>query len=55
LPLGSGDQKMIDPFTAFALAQGAVAGIKKQLLLVRTSTASIKNSAVFTKQPTQFT
>jgi hypothetical protein len=46
---------MIDPFTAFALAQGAVAGIKKQLLLVRTSTASIKNSAVFTKQPTQFT
>jgi hypothetical protein len=45
---------MIDPFTAFALAQGAVAGIKKQLLLVRISTAYIKNSAVFIKQRTQF-
>jgi len=46
---------MLDPFTAFALAQGAVAGIKKQLLLVRTSIASIKNSAVFIKQRTRFT
>jgi hypothetical protein len=46
---------MIDPFTAFALAQGAVAGIKKQLLLVRISMASIRNSAVFTKQRTKFT
>jgi len=45
---------MIDPFTAFAMAQGAVAGIKKQSLLVRTSTAYIKNSAVFIKQQTQF-
>jgi hypothetical protein len=46
---------MIDPFTAFAMAQGAVTGIKKQLLLVRISTAYIKNSAVFTKQRTRFT
>jgi hypothetical protein len=45
---------MIDPFTAFAMAQGAVAGIKKQSLLVRTSTVYIKNSAVFTKQQIQF-
>jgi hypothetical protein len=52
--VGSGEQKMIDPFTAFAMAQGAVAGIKKQLLLVRTSTAYIKNSAVFIKQRTRF-
>jgi hypothetical protein len=46
---------MLDPFTAFALAQGAVAGIKKQSLLVRMSTAYIKNSAVFTKQRILFT
>jgi hypothetical protein len=45
---------MIDPFTAFAMAQGAVAGIKKQLLLAKISTASIKNSAVFTKQRTRY-
>jgi hypothetical protein len=46
---------MIDPFTAFAMAQGAVAGIKKQLLLVKISTVYIKNSAVFIKQQTRFT
>jgi hypothetical protein len=46
---------MIDPFTAFAMAQGAVAGIKKQLPLAKTSTAYIKNSAVFTKRQTQYT
>ena len=46
---------MIDPFTAFAMAQGAVAGIKKQLLLVRISTAYTKNLAVFIKQRTLFT
>jgi len=46
---------MIDPFTAFAMAQGAVAGIKKPSLLVRTSTAYTKNSAVFIKQQTRFT
>jgi hypothetical protein len=46
---------MIDPFTAFAMAQGAVAGIKKQSLLVRTSTVYIKNSAVSTKQRIRFT
>jgi len=46
---------MIDPFTAFAMAQGAVAGIKKQSLLARTSTVYIKNSAVFTKQRIRFT
>jgi hypothetical protein len=45
---------MIDPFTAFAMAQGAVAGIKKPLLLVKISTVYIKNSAVFIKQRTRF-
>jgi hypothetical protein len=53
--MGSGEQKMIDPFTAFAMAQAAVSGIKKQLLLAKTSTASIRNLAVFTKQRIQFT
>jgi hypothetical protein len=52
--MGGGEQEMIDPFTAFAIAQGAVAGIKKQLPLVRTSTASIKNSAVSTKRQIRF-
>jgi hypothetical protein len=53
--MGGSEQKMIDPFTAFAMAQGAVAGIKKRSLLVKTSTASIKNLAVFIKQRIQFT
>jgi hypothetical protein len=30
LPVGGCEQEVIDPFTAFAIAQGAVAGIKKQ-------------------------
>ena len=46
---------MLDPFTAFAMAQTAVSGIKKRLLLAKTSTACTKNLAVFTKQRTQFT
>ena len=45
----------MDPFTAFAMAQAAVAGIKKPLLLVKTSTAYTKNLAVFIKQQTRFT
>jgi len=52
--MGGDNQEMIDPFTAFAMAQAAVAGIKKQLPLVRTSTASIKNSAVSTKRQIRF-
>jgi len=46
---------MLDPFTAFAMAQGAVAGIKKPLPLVKTSTAYTKNSAVSTKRQIQST
>jgi len=46
---------MIDPFTAFAMAQGAVAGIKKPLPLVKTSAAYTKNSAASTKRQTQYT
>jgi hypothetical protein len=46
---------MIDPFTAFAMAQGAVAGIKKQSPLAKISTAYTKNSAVFIKRQIQFT
>jgi len=46
---------MIDPFTAFAIAQGAVAGIKKLLPLAKTSMAYTKNSAVSTKRQTRFT
>ena len=46
---------MIDPFTAFAMAQGAVAGIKKPLPLVKTSTVYTKNSAASTKRQTRFT
>jgi len=46
---------MMDPFTAFAMAQGAVAGIKKPLPLVKTSTAYTKNSAASTKRQTRFT
>jgi len=46
---------MIDPFTAFAMAQGAVAGIKKPLPLVKISMACTKNLAVFTKRQTRFT
>jgi hypothetical protein len=53
--VGSGEQEVMDPFTAFAMAQAAVAGIKKPLLLVKTSTAYTKNSAVFIKQRIQFT
>ena len=53
--MGGSERKVMDPFTAFAMAQAAVAGIKKPLLLVKTSTASIKNSAVFIKQRIQFT
>jgi hypothetical protein len=45
----------MDPLTVFMAAQAAVAGIKKQSLLVRISTVYIKNSAVFTKQRTRFT
>jgi len=45
---------MIDPFTAFAMAQGAVAGIKKPLPLVKISTAYTKNSAVSIKRQTRF-
>jgi hypothetical protein len=45
---------VLDPFTAFAMAQAAVVGIKKQLPLVRTSTASIKNLAVSTKRQIRF-
>jgi hypothetical protein len=45
----------MDPITAFMAAQAAVAGIKKPLLLVKTSTAYTKNSAVFIKQRTLFT
>jgi hypothetical protein len=52
--VGGGEQKMIDPFTAFALAQGAVAGIKKPLPLVKTSMAYTKNSAVSIKRRTQY-
>ena len=55
LPLGGGEQEIMDPFTAFAMAQAAVAGIKKPLLLVKISTAYTKNSAVFIKQRIQFT
>jgi hypothetical protein len=46
---------MIDPFTAFAIAQGAVSGIKKPLPLVKTSTAYIKNLTVSTKRQIQST
>ena len=53
--MGGSEQEVIDPFTAFAMAQGAVAGIKKRSLLVKTSTAYTKNSAVSIKQRIQFT
>ena len=45
----------MDPLTVFMAAQAAVAGIKKQSLLVRTSTVYTKNLAVSTKQRIQFT
>ena len=46
---------MIDPFTAFAMAQGAVAGIKKRLPWGRTYTVFTRSSPVSMRRLTPFT